>query len=1125
MTTFASTQNRDAWGTIRGYVYQVDLTILRWLGLQPGQVLELERGEDIDVVSNALLQTGQDVPERLLEQIKHREANLTLRSPEAVGAIARFLEHRDTNPDTDLLFRYATNAHAGREVRSPIPGGMPAIEAWQQLRDHAPDDENHLALLAGIRELLQSANKPNDLSNDIWARYEEFVTQADDEELLALIGRFEWSTANPEAEAQEDITRETLLAQGHAASAEQAKGQYHALFVHTIRVLAQPGPTRLTPDERDTILAAPSLDAAGRAILDRLDELCQRVARLEQAQLELTQRQDVLESSQAMLGGEFERLRNELDVDAPVVYGAMTQSLDVPPLVHKHSRRHETVAGLTAEMEAHTWVAMHAGAGEGKTQLAVLTTQALDSCSGWIRMRDLNAQQASASLDAACKAILGDEHLAYTDIGELYDCLAEHVGEGGLLVIDDIPRYVSGDLLSERLIRLALAFRSSGARLLSTSHHPAPRQVHEMLGAQLLTSVVAPAFTDEEIVELLQVYGAPEALWVDSVVRLVRALAHDNATLLSAVADHLRQTRWDLDGEAFKELLIDRPFADDIENEAISRLTATVDDEASRELLWRLCLPVIDFSLEEARELASVDPPIGRPREKLLALEGIWLQESSQGCFAVSPVIRPVGESELSAATKRACHLALAERTLAKGVLNQLDAQSAIMHFSAADEFDRAGVILITALDSLRTADRSADDYGLLLSHWTSSETPLPREMSLELRIHLRALQIQVRHARGRDVSFAVSDLRELIPQASSSEAWGVLGVPVLAVLAVAEYDLAAAHDLMRRSMAVLSDGVLPDGSTPALPGDLHVEGLVWVTAPHMHSAQDVSDWLDMVEALTPEQRQRAMSGQLADQGAPLVADCVWTSEAEKTEEERNWRQILGELSKLTQRARELNMELLWACFVSAQIVVHAAHCDDLAAAAAIAEEALAEASDDTRVRFLISECVGRQHAIRAEPEQAIEWLEKALRQATEAYAWLRIDALLRLAVFIGPDDAAAGVEHVQQAVELARRSGAGYEHHLVKALAELAIARWLADDMMGAFDALDEGAECLLDCKTDADHWKGLFVWFGHACGYLAAMASLGKPPKSTIVGGACTHPTRERQHSWQEARCPLLS
>ncbi len=78
MSTFTTQRDRDAWNTIRGYVYQVDLTIERWLNLQPGQTLELECGEDIDIVSRSLTATPEE-RQRLLEQVKHRVSSITLK--------------------------------------------------------------------------------------------------------------------------------------------------------------------------------------------------------------------------------------------------------------------------------------------------------------------------------------------------------------------------------------------------------------------------------------------------------------------------------------------------------------------------------------------------------------------------------------------------------------------------------------------------------------------------------------------------------------------------------------------------------------------------------------------------------------------------------------------------------------------------------------------------------------------------------------------------------------------------------------------------------------------------------------------------------------------------------------
>jgi hypothetical protein len=79
LAVFVPPRDRDACAAIRGFVYQVDLTIRRWLDLAPDEVLELKRGEDIDLVCSAIL-GGSDESSRLLEQVKHRAERVSLRS-------------------------------------------------------------------------------------------------------------------------------------------------------------------------------------------------------------------------------------------------------------------------------------------------------------------------------------------------------------------------------------------------------------------------------------------------------------------------------------------------------------------------------------------------------------------------------------------------------------------------------------------------------------------------------------------------------------------------------------------------------------------------------------------------------------------------------------------------------------------------------------------------------------------------------------------------------------------------------------------------------------------------------------------------------------------------------------
>ena len=63
---------RDASAAIAGYVYQVNVTVQRWLNLGANEHLELEAGEDIDIVRRARADDISEA-ERDVEQV-HRPA-------------------------------------------------------------------------------------------------------------------------------------------------------------------------------------------------------------------------------------------------------------------------------------------------------------------------------------------------------------------------------------------------------------------------------------------------------------------------------------------------------------------------------------------------------------------------------------------------------------------------------------------------------------------------------------------------------------------------------------------------------------------------------------------------------------------------------------------------------------------------------------------------------------------------------------------------------------------------------------------------------------------------------------------------------------------------------------------
>lgn len=113
-------RDRDAQAAIRGFVYQIEFTIQRWLTLAPDDALMPERAEDIDLIANWM--AGGD--DQLLEQIKHLTTSVTLNSPSVRAALAGFREIAAANPGRSLRFRFASNGAPTKERPAVFPGRL-----------------------------------------------------------------------------------------------------------------------------------------------------------------------------------------------------------------------------------------------------------------------------------------------------------------------------------------------------------------------------------------------------------------------------------------------------------------------------------------------------------------------------------------------------------------------------------------------------------------------------------------------------------------------------------------------------------------------------------------------------------------------------------------------------------------------------------------------------------------------------------------------------------------------------------------------------------------------------------------------------------------------------------------
>jgi hypothetical protein len=752
--SFAFDQNRDASATIAGFVYQIYTTVLRWLDLHEGEELRLEAGEDIDTVRSDL-EAGTYRESRILEQIKRRQGPTTLRSPSALEALSNFNGHRTRNPEVELRFRYVTTALATVERGWTLDQG--GVATWEAIRAGELSEDDLLVALDNIRQILQTATKPGNVQEEGWTRFQTAI--ASKEGLLELIVRFEWSVASDDYPLVEQQIKTALVQSRLASSPEEAQDCFDRLVLFTLRKLSIPGHKALTlPMLRDevhrvisdsdrTLLAALQTNLAELNV--RMDQVEQRVSILEQS-VEL----------KTFIG----TLVAEENFTAFVNLSTRGIVLDVPDIVQPSIPRSSAVALIREALATSGYAHLAGEPGSGKTQLALLAAKSLEYEILYIDIpRDANWETTCEIIDASLEAATG---VAGGPVLRPWYEAAGAVLHNRLVIIDNLPEMTPGDSVVRRLELIADILRRHDAKLISISYYSlTKRTLHNSRAAEL----AAPRFTEEEIVELLVLFGASER--AASVVKtLVHTATQGLPVLVVAVARFLSAGEWVFDMEQFESIL-KAEFAQGERSDARGLVRLTVPDDDTRELLYRLTLVIGGISKRDAENVARIGRRIPLPLEKLDRLIGLWLQPFIGETFLLSPLIDPGFSGLLDEQTRRATHAILAVSIMSRDEIYPLDIIACFHHFTMAGLFNQAAVVLFQSLMALVDVDpkNTIEGTELLTGLW---QNEIPTEIEYDLRVPLRALQIVTLDNRGRNIEAMLANFDEEI-RTDQGAGWG----------------------------------------------------------------------------------------------------------------------------------------------------------------------------------------------------------------------------------------------------------------------------------------------------------------------------------------------------------------
>lgn len=1018
---FVPGRQQDASPAIRGFLYQLQLTLDRWLDLGQDDVLILECGEDIDRLVGASDRTSRH---RILEQVKATRRRITLRSPTALRSLAHFAEHRAANTGHRLRFQYTTTATPGRERLVTLPGSMTGIDLWETTRASTNPDEEALASLA---ELLVGARKPDNCSLAAWRELQSVL--ADAERFWDFVQCFSWCCGQADPGTMQGKLIKRLAEREDAESAcsdePAVTGQrrYDQLLTHLLSVLSGSDEKRLTGQDLDDLFRAPTLATHDRS----------RLALLE---TQVEGHRKTLEDFMAERGRTLSGILPLWGTAVPD-----SRSLPAPPvLATRLVSREDTVAQLVATLDQHDWLVLYGAYGVGKSHLAQLVCAQVGPVALGVGLRGLSEEAAERVLSI----VLCDE------VG--WDSLESSTG---VVLLDDTPMTDHGSQLEGVLCQFVQRAVSAGRQVVSTMRQPPDALLMQRSGVSHV-AVESPPFTASEARNLVCLHctiDAPAdlAATLDAAIDMCRG----HPLLITALAEYLSKAE-DMNA-ALSDVLSRHAHRDTLDLEIARALWETIEVQQCRELLYRLALVKVPLTNSEAREVASIPPSLPEPSQCLSRLDGLWLRRDADRRLAVIPPAESLG-CELAQAVKERIYGVAARLILQRGKGGIREFLFAIGSLIAAGEATEAARVLVSVFLQAQRSAREQDALGLLFFFPVNEGDPLDRAVELPLR----AAQTVVSCATGHDPSAYTERLRHLTHDAPSVDiaAAGLAG----AILTSSASELNTTIAILGAQLVEqwLASGVdVPEHLAPSNYEPMHI----FVIAGTIKTWDDIASLIHFLSTLSEARRETVVDASaFCEVLRHITFRPLFTSDGNFVSG------ASARLAGLSQQAREAGLVLLAAYLKAAQMIVHGDREHDIDTILELARDAHDCTEGHVAAQCVIDATVGQQLMLVRRSEEAISLLQPAISRGNFVGAERAIrlsDALT--AAWDVDNDCGPYLDGIAEYLD----SCDFWDTEVARLHGRVAVGRWREDGRVVALDHLERGLVALIECEEDTPVWK----------------------------------------------------
>jgi hypothetical protein len=780
-----------------------------------------------------------------------------------------------------------------------------------------------------------------------------------------------------------------------------------------------------------------------------------------------------------------------------------TLGLVPPELANESSPRIKALSNLRTALAAKSMVLIYGSISTGKTQLAARLFRTHNGPKVWTSLKNVS-QDVNYSM-----SILGELALSF-QIGEVVGNLGMQIENvfarlqpGTLIVIDDLPLIDGRNRNDDFLVLLISVAIAKGIKILSTSNHKMPRNVTEVLPSDGLEELAVPFFSIEEIREIVVSFGQTEQVAL-SVSSIILNVSSGHPIIVKAICKYLNAGNWDMDVPKVSQLF-SGDYSSELSDETYVKLAKTIDDEKTRELIFRLNLVNGPFSKEEVNTVSEIEPRIMEPFSRVAGVLGLWIQALPDSRYEVSPLIKRLQKYNPDPATKLSVFLALGDQILSKKSLDPVQAQTAIIYFLAANAVNKAGFVLTVVLREAKDNPSVYSDWGF---DYLWRRSALPEDMDLQLKLQIRFLQTSLYNSLDEDITYLLEDLENIVEKAlQGSENMAVAAI-WMSILYSKSNPIKSAH-----YFKIGHNGLSKTNLLTSLKGtdfDYSPEAMIWLPGTHIKTKNEFEGWLDAFEKLTEKERKQA----IVSDGSHLLCSMIFLNmiraEQAKDVSARNWLQLLSDFEFIGQNAKRLTFPLMYYASIRYRILVLSDSLNKINEAKQLADTNLSGSDLNDESTFLITDMIGRQLFYRGMNDLALAYLARSVNVLSGNFYVEQVEGFLAFSQIVGSKDPETAHVFMTKARDFVRGNEFVSESLRIKVYGEFGISEFLNKNIEKAIYAMEEGFAVVMKSYSTTMEDKVAVIRYGHVVNFFRAILKNIPPPAKDITDEEYVVPTR---------------